>query len=150
MKLMKRKFWRNYISMDYSEVESNLKRYFKKQKVEGNWIKPQTSFMLGSKSDSNVFVSSNKYGFSIEIHKATADPVTRFFLGFTNGERHFTGVSFIKIYITKQNGEPIIRNLLSELSNKSEEKPWDVAKHPMFRNAWIMRLLIKKRWKQLV
>ncbi|MDL2209915.1 hypothetical protein LJC26_03825 [Desulfovibrio sp. OttesenSCG-928-O18] len=143
------KTWKNFVGYDYDIAREKLTRTLEEQGYAFTCEEGKSSFMLGSEGQSCAFVLQDSAGLRIVLQKATADPISRVALGFTSVNKNYCqGLSHMVIAPVCAETAPHIRAILQGFAEGFPQAPWDVSHHGKMRLAWLLRIMIRLRWKR--
>ena len=143
------KTWKNFVGYDYDIAKEKLERTLEGQGYAFTCEEGKNSFMLGSEGKSCAFALKGDAKLNIVLQKATADPISRVALGFTSVNKNYCqGLSYMVISPVSANTAPHIRTILQSFAEGFPQVPWDVSHHGKMRLAWLLRILIRLRWKR--
>lgn len=142
------KIWKNFVGYDYDIAKEKLARTLEEQGYAFTCEEGKNSFMLGSEGQSCAFVLQDDVKLSIVLQKATADPISRVAMGFTSVNKNYCqGLSHMAVMPVDANTAPHIRNILQRFAEGFPQAPWEVRHHGKMRIAWLLRIMIRQRWK---
>jgi len=95
--------------------------------------------------EATIFDIKSPVEIKIRLIRAVADPITRFFMKMVGG-KHGKAATLIEIYQLKKENEEQVRILMSKLIERLPGDPWDLAGHPMFDRAPLLRIRVKRQW----
>lgn len=143
------KSWKNFAGYDYDVAKDKLTRTLAEQGYAFTCEEGKNSFMLGSEGKSCAFTLRGDAGLRIVLQKATADPISRVALGFTSENKNYCqGLCHMAVTPVGANTAPHIRAILRSFAKGFPQDPWDVRHHGKMRMAWLLRILIRLRWKR--
>ncbi|MBU8919325.1 hypothetical protein BGM25_25130 [Bacillus sp. FJAT-29953] len=141
--------WKNFLAYDIEEFRKDITHFFEVNSVKGNWEENSGSYVLSNKKG-QTFIANHSTPFKLSLIKATASPVERLLINFTGNSDKLENVCFIIIETVDKEDFRKVKQLLSQFFNQLDKKPWDLKSHPMFQFAWILRLNVKRRWKNFL
>lgn len=107
--------------------------------------------IFGSDEDGDRIEVLAPVDFEIDVISATADPLTRFGIGFVLDEDQrraaMAELCIVTIRGLDADTRPYVANVVRQVVDESDRPPWYLVHHVSFRLAVLLRLKVRLLWK---
>ena len=141
--------WKNYMGLPYEEVKNSVAQICKNKNFSGKMLDVKRSKLLSSGDAGFVLELVLPVRCNIFIQKARYDPLNSIFLSFVSDKSKFDSICYVTVVPFNRDNINSVATFFMELSKMFNKQIYDIKDHPKMKHAWIMRAVVKRRWKKL-